>query len=329
MSIEIREVGVDSDDYQRYFNQSPQSTIFHHDRFLNLLADHSKMNLKILVGFKGQEPVGVFPFFIDHKLSMTLVYSPPPGFGVAYLGPFLLNVEKLKRRKVEKRHRRFIEGCEEWVSSNLQPKYVRVRTSTRYEDPRPFQWNDFESSPRYTYSVDLNASTDEIKQSFSKSLRRYLDPDPEQPVEIFVGSHDGVDFVYEQIQSRYEAQQRTYPVDRAFLHDTYEQLPDENVKPYIGTVRGEMSAGIFVLQDENTSYFWQGGGKPDTEFPINDLLHWRIIRDGIESAREQYDLYGGNTERICKYKAKFSPALQGYHEIERDSMASKLYKLIQ
>ena len=329
MSIDVRKIAPQSDEYKRCIDRSPQSTIFHDSDFLKLMAKHSDTELTILAGFKGQEPVGVFPFYREKKWMMNIVYSPPPGCGVAYLGPVLLNFEKLKRRKVERRHKAFVEGCIQWINDEISPEYVRVRTTTDYNDSRPFQWKNTKSSPRYTYGLNLNSDEEEIKQSFSKSLRRYLDPDGDQSIEVNVGGEKEIEFVYGQINARYEAQDKTYPLTESFVKDVYDVLPSERVQPYVGRVEGELTAGIITLEDESASYFWQGGGKPDTEYPINDLLHWQIIRDSIESDLDYYDLYGANTERICKYKAKFNSSLQEYYELERDTPVSKLYKLIQ
>lgn len=46
---------------------SRQGTFFHRRSPLRVLADHSDTTLHPLVGYKGQEPVGVFPVFAYSK----------------------------------------------------------------------------------------------------------------------------------------------------------------------------------------------------------------------------------------------------------------------
>jgi len=63
---------------------------------------------------------------------------------------------------------------------------------------------------------------------------------------------------------------------------------------------------------------------------MNDLIHWRIIRDAIDEGYTTYDLVGANTERLCRYKSKFNPALRTYYSMT-DGMtgmntAAKLYR---
>jgi hypothetical protein len=329
MAIEVRELSGDQETWERCIDRSPQSTVFHRHAYLDLIEEHSDLSVRYLTGYKGEETVGALPLFVERRGPATLVYSPPPQFGTAYMGPLLLNHEKLSRRKGERRQRRFVNNCVEWAGEEIGPAYTRVRTSVDYDDPRPFQWNDFDATPRWTYVLDLDSDAESLKQSFSKSLRRYLDPDPDVPVDVDVGGHDEIDFIYEQIRARYEAQDRNYPVPKSFLHDVYDALGPEFARPYVGRIEDELAAGILALRDDTRSYFWQGGGKPDTDYPINDLVHWRIIRDGIESDIDGYDLYGANTERLCKYKSKFDGSLREYYELEKDSLISKMYKVLR
>jgi len=136
----------------------PESTPFHRIEAPETLENHSAATLHPLAGFKGQEPVGLFPVFTVSKGPMTAAYSPPPGLRVYNLGPLRLNMGKLKRRKRDRRHRRFIEAAIEWVEQREAPQYWNLRTTLGYEDSRPFHWNDYEVEPRYTYVVDLDAS---------------------------------------------------------------------------------------------------------------------------------------------------------------------------
>lgn len=326
MSIDVRDVTGNEELWSRCVDRSPQSTVFHRLEYLKLMEDHSDMELHMLAGFKGEEPVGAFPFYVTSKGPAQIVYSPPSTYA-SYLGPILVNAAKLSRRKQEKRHKSFVSGCTDWLSENVSPEYARILSSPSYPDSRPFKWNDFDVEPRYTYNLDLQREEEEVKQSFSKSLRRYLDPEDED-LKIYVGGKSEVEYVYEQLSNRYRAQDRRFSVPRSFFVDIYQHLPDKFVQPYAVKIDGELCAGIVLLKDDTTCYFWQGGSKPDTDLPVNDILHWRIIQDAIDDGLESYDMYGANTERICRYKAKFSPDLSTYYDMEYNTLGSKLYRMV-
>lgn len=333
MSIEIKSFNEADDDWNHYLKRSPQSTVFHRQEVLETIENHSDSALRRLVGYKGHEPVGVFPLFKLQKAQIPMIFSPPPRFGIEAQGPILLNYQNLKQRKFERRHRRFITKCLEYVSREFNPWYYRFVTTTNYHDPRPFEWDEFTVTPRHTYTLDLSEDTEKIKKSFSKSLRRYLDPEETDRFKITEEGEEGIEFIHEQIKSRWEAQGRSYSISLDFLTDLYHNLPEGHFRPYIGTVDGERASGMIILQDDDTIYFSEGGGKPDVDFPINDLLHWQIIQDAKERDVAEYDLYGANTPRICGYKSKFNADLRTYYEIERGNVVtrlmSKVYRRLQ
>ncbi|WP_207589619.1 GNAT family N-acetyltransferase [Halomontanus rarus] len=333
MTIEIDTIDAsEREQWNEYVDQSAAGTFFHRYDVLEVIERHASAELYTLVGYKGQEPVGIFPIFEIRKGGISTAFSPPPGLGLPFLGPAHLNENKLKRRKLEKRRKRFIEGCLEWLNEASGPRYTRICTSTAYDDPRPFSWNDYDTTPLHTYLLDINRDEEQIKSSFSKSLRRYLDPDDDEAARFSIeeGGTDAIRFIHDQIQSRYEAQGRQYRVPLEFLIELFDTLPDGHVRPYVGTVDDERTSGIIIFEGRSTIYYSEGGGKPDIQFPINDLLHWRIIRDAVDRGIETYDLHGAESPRISEYKSKFNPELQTYYELEKGTplmnVVSNLYK---
>ncbi|WP_252698790.1 GNAT family N-acetyltransferase [Natronosalvus vescus] len=316
MTIEVEKFTGEADEWDRYIDRSPTGTIFHLHDFLETVDKHVNGTVIRLIGYNGQEPIGVIPFVEIKKFGISTAFSPAPRMGLPYQGPILLGNPSPKRRKQEKQHKRFIENSLTWLDNEIGPSYVYMRTHPAYDDPRPFAWNGFTLTPRYTYCIDVTRDIDEIKMSFSKSLRRYLDPDEDQ-YRIEEQGEDGIRFIYQQTRDRYEAQDKTYAVKEDFLLDLYNIFPDGWVRPYVGIVNDERVAGILIFDDGETIYFQEGGAIPDVDFPINDILHWHIIKEAKKRGVKAYDLHGANTPRLCKYKSKFNPELEQYYGIEK------------
>ncbi|MGQ3410664.1 lipid II:glycine glycyltransferase FemX [Natrinema sp. LN54] len=339
MSIDITRFDaddrIDREQWDDHVRTSRGGTLFHTFDMLELIERHASADLYPFIGYKGQEPVGVFPVFELSKGGISAAFSPPPRMGIPSMGPAPLNDGHLKRRKAERRLRRFVEGCLESIDERIGPRYSRVCTSVGVDDPRPFTWNEFDASPRHTYVLDIDREPEDLKQSFSKSLRRYLDPDGDDAERFRIEERgtDAIEFIHEQVTARYEAQDRTYTVPLEFLLEAYETLPEGRLRPYVGAVDGDLASGILVFEGPSTIYYSAGGGKPDVDYPINDLLHWRIIRDARDRGIERYDLCGANTERICTYKSKFNPDLVTYYEVERGTpvmnAVSSLYRRLR
>lgn len=311
--------------------RSGPGTVFHHHAFLEVVSEHNGATMYPLVGYKGQELVGVFPVFERTYGGITTVFSPPPNMGLSQLGPVLPGLDRLKARTAEKRTRRFIEGCLDWLDRAVDPNYVHVRTTPWFDDNRPFAWNGFDLTPRYTYVVDLRPGTEAVMESFSADARNNVRTTPDGAYVIEQVDLDGIDGIIDHLDRRYDEQNVRYSLDRSLVVDLYRQLPEGCVRPYVCTVDGEYAGGILVLDDGQTVYRWQGGAKPyrDVDVPVNDLLDWRIMADAIERGRTRYDLVGANTPHLCEYKSKFGADLVTYTSAERSSLlvqlASRLY----
>ncbi|RQH00256.1 GNAT family N-acetyltransferase [Natrarchaeobius oligotrophus] len=322
MSVDVRVATADDlERWNEYVGRSPQGTLCHELEALRVQAEHADATLHPLIGFKGQEVVGLFPVFEIRKQFVTTAFSPPPHLRVPYLGPALLNLEKLKQRKRERRRQRFMDGCFEWISSELSPKYGHVRTSTAFDDARPFKWSGYESTPEYTYAVDLTVPADDLLMSFSSDARSNVRNTDDDAYEVTVGGTEEIRLIHEQVQNRYESQGIGFDVPVEFVLELADRSENGHVRPYALRVDGEFVGGILALEYGGTTGRWMGGVRTDADVdvPTNDLLDWAIMKDGLEAGLETYDLVGADTRRINRYKAKFNPELRTYYSLEYGS----------
>lgn len=333
MSIDVSRADDDAlDAWDDRLSRSPHRTAFHRLDVLRVLAEQSGATLYLLVGHKGQEPVGLFPVFELTKGPVSTVFSPPPGLGVPYLGPVLLNFRKLRQRKFEKLNRRFVGGALEWVDDHVDPKFTYLTPGPRYDDARPLQWNDFDVSPRYTYELDLTAGREALVESFTRDARSSITNSDPDDYTIERADDAGFDYVLGRINDRYDEQDGGLHLDPSYVSGLREALPDGGLRVYVGRVDGDPASGAITLHHGERVSFWQGGPRPDrdVDVPINDLLHWHAITDGIDDGRCVFDFVGANTPRLCRYKSKYNPDTARYVEAERGTRAmnavSSLYR---
>ncbi|RRJ30731.1 lipid II:glycine glycyltransferase FemX [Halocatena pleomorpha] len=320
MTIEIDVFEDDrADEWNRYVDQSPIATPFHRYGVLDLLATEVGAQVHTLVGFKGQEPIGVLPVFEQTKGPFRLVVSPPE-LEVFTLGPAFLNIEKLKQRKRERRQKRFVESCLDWISTEVDPDYIDIRTVVQYDDSRPFIWRGYDVSPSYTYVLDLSPDKEEILMGFSRDARSTIrDGDAvtgDAPVIGQAGTA-GIEPIIERIRTRHTEQGESYSLTPRFVQQLYDQLPDGMMRVYAVRVADDIVGGLITLEHDTTIYRWQGGAKTDGSLPANDILDWRIMCDAKDRNITRYDLVGANNPRLCRYKSKFNPTPKQYHVITR------------
>lgn len=331
MSIEVRyATDEDVEQWDDLVSRSPQATPFHLYGFIETLADHSNSTLHPLVGYKGQEPVGVFPAFEIARGPVSTLFSPTPNMKIPYLGPALVDRGQIKQRKAEKDHSEFVEKSLEVFERECAPKSVHVRIPPSYEDVRPFIWEGFEPTAGYTYHVDLTVGEEDLLAGFSSDARRNVRSMEDADCEVRESDADAIEPVITQLKDRHDEQNEHYRVTSEFVVDLYDRMPAGAIRPYTCLVDGEFTGGMIALELGDTVYRWQGGAKTDVDVPVNDYLDWTIMREAIDRGLTRYDMVGANNERLTRYKAKFNPEpavhLTVYDRSPTMALAAEIYK---
>ena len=305
--------------------------LFHQPAALDVLADHVDGDLELYGGFKGDQPVGLLPVVVDSKLLGTAITSPPPSMNVPRLGPVVMPTSP-KQRKRESVNTAFTEAVLEELEAEGSLSLVRMVCNSRYLDPRPYDWAEYDLTPQFTYRLDLADTTpDETMAAFSSSLRREIRSARDLDVTVNVEGVDGARAIYEATRERYAEQDRAFPIEWAYVRDLVTALGDR-ARPYV--VRGpdgEFLGGITALYSPDDAYFWQGGTRTSYEgVSLNSLVHWRIVGDILTdealSSVTGYDLMGANTERLCRYKSKFGADLVPYYVVESNGIGMDVAK---
>lgn len=333
MSVDVRPAdGEDRERWNRCVERSPHGTVFHQWEFLRVLERHSGWTLHALMGVKGEHPVGLFPVFELRKGPMAVVTSPPPGLGVSHLGPALLPGGR-KQRKRERLDVRFVEGCLDWLDDEIDPSFVHAVTSTDYGDVRPFQWNEFDATPKYTYELDLSGGSDAVLERVSRDARTSVTGDG--ACEVAPAGDDDLDYIVDRVNDRHAADSGGLHLDHDYVRSVVDELPDEQVLVRVARVDGDPVSGSLRFRFGDTLRFWQGSPKPEkrVDAPVNDLLNWASISEAADDGLVRCDLTGANTRRVSRYKAKYNPTVETYYELQRGStamtVASDLYRKLR
>lgn len=329
MSIEVARLD-DADEWNSLVERSPQTTPFHRFEALQVMREYSDATLHPFCGYKGNEPIGLFPVFALSRGPIRIALSPPPDLKISYLGPVLLNHEKLKQRKAEKRQRRFIEAVDEQLQEVVGPRYVHVRTQPAYSDSRPFIWNGFKSTPEFTYEVDITPESDDLLMTFSGDIRSNVRRADDAEYELLEGEEADVERIINMAWNRHAEQDVAFNVPESFARDLYRALPEGTMRAYICRAEDEFIGGDLTLENDEVILAWQGVADYEFDLPVRDLVIWYYIRQAHERGIKRFDLAGANNPRLCKYKAKFNPEIRTYYTLERGSKAmnglKELYK---
>lgn len=308
--------------------------VFHATEALGVIDEYAGASLRLFGGFRGQQPVALYPVFVRELWGVQIVVSPPPGLSVPRLGPMLMPTSP-KARKQEKLNRRFNEGVLDALDVDRSRTLFGMVGSREYTDPRPYWWAGYSVVPRFGYSIDLtDRSEDDVLASFTRGLRREIGKREEVDIDISVEGPAQAERICRAVESRFVEQGITYPTPPSFARDLVDALGDR-ARVYVARDSdGEFLSGITVLYSDDEALFWEGGIKANHDgVSVNSLLHWAIISDILGESSlagvERYDLGNVNHLGIAQYKGKFNADLVTSYEIRSLPMvvAKKAYSI--
>ena len=308
----------------------------HAPEVLRVIDTHAKGELRLFGGFRGQQPVGLFPVVVRKELFATLAVSPPPGVGLPRMGPLLMPTSP-KRRSREKLNKEFTRQILETLDVDDPLTLFGAVCGTRYADPRPYRWLGFDVETLFTYSIDLGSTTpDAVKNAFSSTLRKEIHNAQDTDAVVVCGGVEEAHDVYDAHEARRTEQGGEYSVSWEYTRDLVRAL-DDRLRVYVAeTPDGEFLNGITVLYSNDEAYYFQGGVEGAyQDASVNNLLHWHVIEDILTDPAldpiRRYDMGNANMEGLSWYKSQYGGDLVPYYLVKSGKfmdLAQRVYEML-
>jgi len=311
MAIEIKILGKeDAESWDSVVYESLHGSIFHTWKWLKITETHTGYKLYPIVGYKGDEIIGIYPIFYRKRFGVKMIFSPPPYTAMSYLGPVILNYEKVKEDKRLYNFSEFHKKVDEFLFSELGANYASIYPPPKLIDCRPFKWTGYRIEPVFHYTLDLTGGSEYIWRQFKKGLRENVKTAKKRGIYFEEGGKEDLLLVYESLVNRYREQNRAVRVSKKYLLDLYDSFYPNNLRIFVAKYNGEHLSGIIALCFKETISFWIGAAKTDVKglYP-NDLLHWEGIKWACERGFKYYEEFGAGTERLARFKSKYNPTL--------------------
>ena len=315
MQIELK-ITDGQEEWNSLLERCPQKTIFHTWQWLRIVEKYTKTRLYPLVGLAGTTPIGVYPVFHQRKGRANLVYSPPPGAGLLYLGPLILNYDELKQDKKESALVGLHRAVEGYISSKIKVDYVRIRTAPNLIDARFLRWNGYTVEPFHTYVVDMRDGLDSVWSNYDSQVRKDIKKTEREGITIEEGSKDDLDKICGYLNKEY-------------LLDIYDAYHPTSARLFLAKHQGEYLGGQMTLFFRDKALLWLGASKTEREgvYP-NDLLQWEMMKLAYGNGCRYYEIMcAGDDPSLRHSKSKFNPELSIWYSGERYSSVS--YRIIE
>jgi lipid II:glycine glycyltransferase (peptidoglycan interpeptide bridge formation enzyme) len=250
--------------------------------------------------------------------------SPPPPSQIPYLGPaFDPSVQASRASEKEKILNQVTsEVCRE--IDTIAPNFVSITTVPNFLDIRFFIWKKYREQSRFTYTLDLEKSLDEIWASFSYRCRRGIkrlsaySPEMQQT--------DDVSALLDLWRGRFSELGVQVPLlsDR-YLKELVAAFP-QDVTVYNLSIDGRVATATAccVMQKERYCY-WIGNVSARKDLNVTEYLTWEIVKRAKSEGFKKLDL-GSSDDGPDRYKSKFDPVLEPFWTLEK---TDTLYRIGQ
>jgi hypothetical protein len=318
MVVELLE---DKKRWDQFVETSPQGLLFHKWDFLKTVERHSKYKLLPYCVYSGDQPICIFPFFVGRDHRMTVMYSPPWGAQIPYLGPAFDPGVLARRASAKEKILDQVtdELCDE--IDKIAPNYVEFTTVPNFLDVRFFMWKKYLELSRVTYAIDLEKPLDEILASFSNSCKRGIKKLSSYSPEI--QQTNDVSALLDMWKARFSELGVQVPLlSESYLKDLMATFP-QDMTVYTLSIDGKLATAIaFCVMQKERYHWWIGGVNVSKGLSAIDYLIWEVVQRAKSQGFKTLDL-GEGDQRISKYKAKFDPALEPFWTLKK---ASTLYR---
>ena len=313
MTIELKIASEkDAEEWNKLVESSPHGTIFHTWKWLKIAEKHTNSKLYPIIGYKGTTPVGIFPLFYQRKAFLKMVFSPPPHTAVIYLGPALVDYDKLKQSKKETNFVEFQSEVNKFINEELNANYISISLPPGLLDPRPFKWTGYEVEPAYDYVMDLSNGIEQIWQKkCDRKLRQDIERARRRGIYIEKGGKEELEVIHGLMVDRYAEQDKIVTVPKDYLLELYDAF-SENIKIFVAKYEGEIVTGVIDIYYKDRIASWIGNPRPGVKISPspNDLLNWEVMKYACEHGfRYYYTIGAAENERLHSYYSKFNPEL--------------------
>ncbi|WP_292522485.1 GNAT family N-acetyltransferase [Methanoculleus sp.] len=305
----------DKDTWDAFIDDSPSGLLFHRWDYLHLTAKHTESTLLPYGVYKGDELVSVFPLFCKRIHGVNAIFSPPPLTVIPHLGCVMNRQFAGLRQSKKESLLGMVAGEIQEELRNLSPNYLSITFVPEFNDVRHYLWDRCDAKVRYTYTINLERSLEDLWNNLHYKLRNKLKK--EAGAGLRLERNGDVSTLYRLISDRYKNPSVDIPpIKRDYLEDLVRAYPDRIGIYCLYDAEDEVTA-VVAAQEYRRFLLWIGTPKIETSHAGNEYLQWLLIQRAQAEGYRTFENMGANNPDLAFFKSRFNPDLTMYFEIEK------------
>lgn len=323
--IEVRELAPSEyKEWDLLVEKVSSGTFFHTSDFLGIFRDVLSKDLRIYGCFRNGELVGGCPLFVKNFKGILKIGSSI--FNMThYSGPLIMESASSKVSKRVQDTHEILNSLREFLCRQGFDS-ISLVFSPGFEDIRPFTWNGWNSSVRYTYKLDLKENID---NNISRKIRRELKTAEEAGLKTRVTNDP--DTYYRLFSLVYEKQNLEPPVPKEFFDRVFKLIQEKDVGYMFvsETSEGEAVASHLNLYGKKCTVTWSSALNPAYgRLGANSLLYYNEFLDLKSRNFEYMNVMAANVPRFADFIVGFSPKLMPFYIVNHYSKKCSLMRTL-
>ncbi|MCX6649850.1 MAG: peptidoglycan bridge formation glycyltransferase FemA/FemB family protein [Candidatus Bathyarchaeota archaeon] len=324
---------TDNNLWDNLVNDSKSGTIFHTWDWLNIIKKHTK---KTICGYNGscdfiplmvfdkEDLTGIMPIYCYKFPTFKVGLSPPLGVETMYLGPIMVMPTGIMDHSEQYKREQFIADLDNYLKKTMHFNSICINTIPKFYDPRPFLWEGYKASPKFTHLFDLTRNEEKIWGDFGGKLRQDIKKTYKKGINVYQGKKDDYNNILNIRNKRIK-----FSCGTQFFDEIYEKFYPNNLNIFCAEKDGSLLSGLIVLCFKQRMYAWIGVPKCVYEgtYP-NELLYWEAIKWGIQNDYKELEIMGADGKALNPFKRKFNGSLAEYYCLDWQTRYMNLLETI-
>lgn len=306
---------LSSDEFEEWnelVNLSNQGTVFHLSEWIKTSADASNTPFELIGVYDNNKLIGGCPIHYKKKYHLSYLTS---NISLAPYGGVLLTPHLGSQiRENEQVDNAIINSLREYLEKK-RFTYISIANEHNITDIRPYIWNGWNATIRYTYMQPLMG---DIWNHISRKARNIIRK--AQKLEVTIDKGYDPECYWGLNVDTYQKQNRPVPMSKEYITALMDMAIEKNLgEMWIAKMpNGDTAAAEFVLWDGKMAHRWSAASNSAyKESGATSLLLYELFVDMQKRGFTKMNMMAANTPQLTKFVSSFNPELQPYYIVTK------------
>ena len=307
--LNIKNIGPkDFELWDQFVYSTNSGTIFHTSRWGQVISNLVGRPFQIWAAFEDENICGGILFWSKKNLNIISIPSVP---ATPYQGILTRTIKSKRSSSVISDQHKITSALINVIKKEYQ--FISIPLSLGISDTRPYQWEDFEVSPVYTYTFDIKP-IEELEFQFNRTLRQNIRTAKKDG--FYIESSTDVNPLTDFITISYKQHGKLPPISKHKLGPFFNDiLKKELGKVFYLKQNNETIAGLLALNDSKSVYaLFMGIDKQHRNQNQNKYIYASIM-EMEEFQGKSFDFLGANEKDFETLKRSFGGKLETIYRV--------------